>query len=183
MTTIETERLILRAPVLDDFEELARVGADPEVMRYLTVDGKPLSRFNAWQSFASIAGHWALRGYGMFMVRERGTGAFVGRVGPWFPEGWPDLEVGWTLGREMWGRGYASEAARACLDFVFDGLNRPYVCSLITPENVRSIRVAERLGERLEQETTLPHLPPDRKVLRYGISAAEWRSFGGKGLR
>lgn len=176
MTTLQTDRLILRPPVLDDFEDLARMGADPEVMRFLTADGQPLARFGSWQSFASIAGHWSLRGYGMFMVRERATGAFVGRIGPWWPEGWPGFEIGWTIRREMWGRGYASEAARACLTFAFDVLERPHVCSLIAPENVRSIRVAERIGERLESETTLPHLPATRKILLYGMTAERWRA-------
>ena len=97
MTTLETERLTLRQWTLEDFDDFAAMSADPEVMRFLAVDGKPLSRFAAWQGLSSNVGHWALRGFGMFAVVERSTGTFIGRAGPWQPEGWPDFEIGWTL--------------------------------------------------------------------------------------
>lgn len=87
MKTLETERLTLRMCSLEDFEGYAAMGADPEVMRFLSVDGKPMPRFAAWQSFSAQVGHWHLRGYGMFTVIERATGSFVGRIGPWQPEG------------------------------------------------------------------------------------------------
>jgi RimJ/RimL family protein N-acetyltransferase len=103
---IETDRLLLRPPVLEDFEGLARLLADPNVAKSLSTNGRPRNRFEAWQSFAGQVGHWQLRGFGMFVVFERATGAFVGRVGPWFPEGWPGLEVGWSLISDYWGRGY-----------------------------------------------------------------------------
>ena len=83
MTKLETDRLILRPCILEDFEGYAVMAADPDVMRYLSVDGKPLSRFAAWQSFSGQVGHWSLRGFGMFTVIERASGDFVGRVGPW----------------------------------------------------------------------------------------------------
>ena len=107
-------------------------------------------------------------------IGEKGF-AFVGQVGPWRPEGWPDLEVGWTLRSEFWGRGYATEAARAAVRYAFEELRAPRVISLITPANVRSIAVAERLGERLDGEISLPHLPPDRPVLQYAVERSEWR--------
>jgi RimJ/RimL family protein N-acetyltransferase len=174
MITLQTERLILRPWSLDDFEPLAAISADPEVMRYLAADGKPLSRFGAWQSLASMVGHWGLRGFGMFAAVERSTGKLLGRFGPWQPEGWPDFEIGWTLGSQYWGKGYATEAARRCLEYAFTEMKRDHIVSLILPENVRSIRVAERLGERLEATVTLPHMPPDRPVLQYGLTRDDW---------
>jgi RimJ/RimL family protein N-acetyltransferase len=167
MRKLETQRLMLRPCVLQDFEAYAAMWGDPEVMRHLSGDGKPLSRFAAWQSFSGQIGHWSLRGFGMFSVIERANEDLVGCVGPWQPEGWPDFEIGWILRSQFWGRGYASEAATACLRYAFTDLDRLHVISLITPENRRSIGVAKRIGEHLEGEVRLPHLPPDKKVLQY----------------
>ena len=71
---------------------------------------------------ALAMGHWAIRGYGFFSVEHRETGAWVGRIGPWYPEGWPGPEVGWTLSPDHRGRGYATEAARASVEFAFTEL-------------------------------------------------------------
>jgi RimJ/RimL family protein N-acetyltransferase len=170
---LQTERLILRRWRIEDFDDFAAMSADPDVMRFLTPDGQPLSRFAAWQAFCAIVGHWQMRSYGLFAVVERTTRRFVGRVGPWFPEGWPEFEIGWTIRSEFWGQGYATEAARKAIEFAFTELNRDHLVSFILPENARSIRVAERLGERLEGTTGLPHLL-NRHVLQYGLSRAEW---------
>ena len=104
---------------------------------------------------------------------ERSSGDLVGRIGPWQPEGWPGFEIGWTLRTGYWGRGYATEAVNQCIRYAFTTLDRSHVISLIHPANVRSIRVAERVGERLEGETTI--LRPDNSVLQYGLSRDEWR--------
>lgn len=172
---METERLVLRQPVLEDFEGYVRLFSDREVARSLSIDGRPLSRYEAWRSFAGQVGHWQLRGYGMFSVYERGTGAFVGRVGPWYPEGWPGLEVGWSLLSSFWGRGYATEAAAASIGYAFSHLGQARVISLILPDNLRSIGVATRIGETLTGETTLPHIG-DRVVRIYSISREEWEA-------
>lgn len=176
--TLETERLILRPCELGDLEGFADMFGDPEVARFVTADGKPMPRFGAWQSLCSTVGHWALRGFGMFAVVERATGRFVGRVGPWAPEGWPGFEVGWTLTHAMWGKGYATEAASRCLEYSFTELNQPHVMSLILPDNIRSIHVAERLGQQSEGEATLPHIP-EKRVLQYGLSREVWRQRSG----
>ena len=171
---LETERLILRPFAIDDFDAFAAMYADPRVAEFVTEDGKPLSRFSAWRAFATIVGHWTLRGFGLFAVVERATGTFVGRIGPWQPEGWPGFEIGWTLRSEYWGRGYATEAVKRCIENAFTELDRSHISSFIAPENMRSIHVAERVGERLEGETVLPHMP-DRKVLQYGVSRSDWQ--------
>lgn len=146
--TLTTDRLVLRAFRDDDLDAYAAMCADPEVMRYLSATGDLLSREDAWRQLALFAGHWTLRGYGMWAVEERGSGRFVGRVGLHRPEGWPDLELGWSLCRGAWGRGYATEAARAAAGYAFRELKRTYLIHLILAQNVRSIRVAERLGAR-----------------------------------
>ena len=165
MVTLQTERLILRMFREEDFEQHAHICADPEVMRFL-VDGRPLDRFEAWRSMAMILGHWQLRGYGPWAVEERATGNLIGRIGFFYPEGWPGFELGWVLGRESWSKGYASEGARRALDHAFTEMGRDHVISLIDPENTASINVAERLGEKVEGQTELF----GHAVLIYGIS-------------
>jgi RimJ/RimL family protein N-acetyltransferase len=161
---LETERLVLRMFREADFESYARIFSDPEVMRYLG-DGKPLDRHEAWRSMAFHLGHWTLRGYGMWAVEEKASGALVGRIGLLNPDGWPGFELGWALGREHWGRGYATEGARRALAYAFTELGRGHVISVILPENGASIRVAERLGERLESRAALF----GREALIYGV--------------
>lgn len=146
---LTTERLCLRGLRSDDLDAYARMYADPEVMRFLE-NGRPLDRAAAFRSMAVHLGHWQLRGYGQWALEDRGTGDFVGRAGLWQPEGWPGLEVGWVLDRRSWGRGLATEAGRAAVDYAFRRLGAEKVISLIQPDNHASIRVAQRLGQRYE---------------------------------
>jgi RimJ/RimL family protein N-acetyltransferase len=146
---IETERLVLRGWREDDFSAYAEMAADPEVMEFV---GGALEGPQAWRQMAMFAGHWLLRGYGTWAVERRADGAVLGRAGLWNPEGWPALEVGWTLARHAWGHGYATEAARAAIEWTWSELGAPRLISLIAPENARSIRVAERLGMHLDRD-------------------------------
>jgi len=161
---LHTERLRLRAFHGGDLEEYARMCADPEVMKYIGT-GVTLTRAESWRSMAGILGHWKLLGYGMFAVERRDTGQLIGRAGFLDPPDSPGFELGWLLGREHWGRGFAVEAARRALAYAFDELGRDRVISLIRPGNHRSIRVAEALGERLAGEIELL----GSKALRYEI--------------
>lgn len=161
--TLETDRLKLRGWRNEDFDEYAELCADAEVMRFL--GGKPLDQLEAWRHFAFLVGHWELRGYGHWVVEEKSTGKLAGRVGFLYPVGWPGFEIGWTLKREFWGKGYASEAARRALQYGFNELDKPHIISLIHPENKASIQVAERLGETIEGKTELF----GHDVLIYGI--------------
>lgn len=167
---LETERLLLRMWRESDFEAYARICADPEVMRHL--GGKPYSRLEAWRHMAYLVGHWQLRGYGHWAVEEKASGELIGRLGFFNPEGWPGFEIGWTLGRASWGKGYATEGARRALTYAFEEMNREHVISLIHRENSGSIKVAERLGEEIEGETEVLGIP----VLIYGISRERWRA-------
>ncbi len=166
---METERLVLRMFRESDTDAYAEMVADPEVMRFL--GGSPLPRAEAWRNMAMVLGHWHLRGYGTWAVEEKGSGELGGRIGCWQPEGWPGLEVGWALRRRFWGRGYATEAARASMDYAFNELGQTRVISLIDPENVNSIRVAERLGEKPEGEWEVF----GTKVIIYAVGREEFR--------
>lgn len=169
-TVLETERLLLRMFRESDADAYAEMLGDAEVMRFL--GGKPLSRVEAWRNLALIVGHWQLRDYGFWAVEEQASGEMVGRVGCWRPEGWPGLEVGWALRRRFWGRGYATEAERASVEYAFTNLGQTHVISLIAPENAASIRVAERLGEKPEGEWDVF----GTKVIIYGIGRGEWET-------
>ena len=147
---LRTERLLLREFRGDDFADYAALVGDPDVTRFLG-DGRALGREDAWRQMAMFAGHWQLRGFGVWAVEERESGRFIGRIGCFEPEGWPAFEIAYTLSPRVWGRGYAPEGARAALRWAHDVLGRRGVTSVIRPENVRSIRVAERLGARFDR--------------------------------
>ncbi len=151
MTSLETERLLLRPFREEDLDAYAQMCADPEVMRYIGA-GVPLSREESWRQMAMFLGHWELRGYGIWAAQEKSSGELLGRVGLYNPEGWPGLEVGWLLERDAWGNGYATEAGQASLDWAFSELGADHVISLIRPDNTASIAVARRIGESYERE-------------------------------
>jgi RimJ/RimL family protein N-acetyltransferase len=165
--TLETERLLLRWLREDDFGQYAKMCRDPEVMRFL--GGQPLTDLEVWRQMAYFMGHWHFRGYGIWAVEEKSTGNLVGRIGFLNPIGWPAFELGWTLGRDSWGKGYATEGARRALTYAFTDLGRDHVISLIAPANVASARVAERLGEKVEGKTELF----GDEVLIYGIGRTQ----------
>jgi RimJ/RimL family protein N-acetyltransferase len=160
---LHTDRLVLRAFTPDDFEPFAQIVSDPEVVQYLD-DGVPISREECWRGIALFIGHWHLRGYGWWAVEDRRSGDFLGRIGLYNPEGWPGIEIGWLLRRDKWGAGLATEGATAALTFAFDVVGATHVISLIDARNTRSIRVAEKIGERYEHDTN----HKDRALAVYG---------------
>ena len=147
--------------------------ADAENSQFI---GGPQARAVAWRGFIAMAGAWQIQGFAMFSVIEKASGRWVGRLGPWFPEGWPGREVGWGLLREFWGRGYATEGASAAMDYAFDVLDWPDVIHAIDPRNAASAGVAGRLGSRPLRTAQLP--PPFEQVTVdiWGQSRAEWRA-------
>lgn len=167
---IETERLILRDIDPErDFEDWARAMGDERTVRY--TEGRVLDRARSWRHMAATIGHWQIRGYGFFSVEEKASGEWVGRVGPFFPEGWPAPEIGWTISPDHWNKGYATEAARAALDYVFNTLEWSRVIHVIIQGNERSIAVAEKIGSRLlRTQQGLPGVT-DEEVLIYGQGA------------
>ena len=149
---LETERLRLRGLRASDYAEYEAMVSDEETARYV---GGVLSGTAAWLRMAAHVGHWQLRGFGHWALEERSTGRFVGRTGLWCPEGWPELEVGWTVVRSSWGLGYATEAGRAAVEWGRTELGLRRIASVISPENARSIAVAEKLGMSFDRSTVL----------------------------
>ena len=171
--TLETERLILRPPRAEDLDAWAAFAADEVAARFL---GGPQERHGAWRSLASMAGSWALYGYGPFSIIEKSSGRWVGRLGPWRPEGWPGGEILWGVAREAWGRGYAPEGAAAAIDWTFDTLGWDEVIHCIDPENAASIAVARKLGSRLLRPARLPKPYDVFPVEAWGQSREAWRA-------
>ena len=171
--TLHTDRLILRPPAAEDFDAYAALMADAEAVRFI---GGQQGRSQAWRSWASIIGAWTLNGHSMFSVIDRASGQWVGRLGPWVPDGWPGPEVGWTIVREHWGRGLATEGASAALDWVFDHAGWTEVVHCIDPANTPSIAVAGRLGSRRLRTATLPPPLQHMTVEVYGQTREDWRA-------
>jgi len=167
---LTTERLLLRSLRASDLDDYAAMYADREVLRYLAGGPEPWDRCRSWRQMALLVGHWQLVGSGMWAMEHRGSGAFVGMVGFAAPEGWPGFELAWALSRQWWGHGYATEGARAALAHAFNTLEKDRIMSLVHPENRASIRVAERIGERLQG--CINHL--GREMLSYGLDRATY---------
>jgi RimJ/RimL family protein N-acetyltransferase len=170
---LETERLLLRPPTQEDFPAYADMMADGEHVRFI---GGAQSRAAAWRMWATFAGSWSLLGFGMFSVIEKASGQWLGRIGPWVPDGWPANEVGWGLSRGASGKGYGLEAASATMDFAFDVLGWADVIHIIAPENAASASLAARLGSTNLGPTQMP--PPfDHYIVdAWGQSADQWRA-------
>ncbi|THD57746.1 GNAT family N-acetyltransferase [Phenylobacterium sp.] len=168
---LETDRLILRAPIAEDFEAYAAWAADEEVMRHI---GGAQSRPVAWRGLCSVVGAWQIRGFSMFSLLEKSTGRWVGRLGPWQPEGWPGSEVGWALNRDCWGKGYAREGAAACMDYVFDVLGWAEAIHTIEPENTASQAVAKALGSTLKGPAKMPPPYEDSKAEIWSQTRDAW---------
>ncbi|MDE2487299.1 MAG: GNAT family N-acetyltransferase [Alphaproteobacteria bacterium] len=174
---LETDRLILRPPGAEDFEPWAAFSADEEAMRHL---GGAQPRALAWRGMCTIAGAWTVNGFSMFSVIEKATGRWIGRLGPWRPEGWPGTEVGWGLVREAWGKGYATEGASAAIDWAFDALGWTEVVHTIEPANVNSQKVAQRLGSTLLRQAQMPPPFAGQVLDVWGQSREQWRARRGR---
>lgn len=171
--TLETARLILRPTALEDLEGFVTLIGDPESARFI---GGLQPRSMAWRAMCAMAGSWVLNGYAMFSVIEKATGRWVGRVGPWMPDGWPGPEIGWGLLREFWGHGYATEATVATMDWAFEHLGWTEVIHSIAPENKASQQVAIRLGSRLLGPGKLPPPHDTTPMEIWGQDRDTWRA-------
>lgn len=151
---VETARLRLREWREGDLDAFASMSADPEVMRHIG-SGETVDRNGTWRVLAGFAGHWALRGCGMWAVERKADGAFIGRIGLHHPPYWPCLELGYVLARAAWGQGFAREGAAAALAWALRELPAQRLTSFIRPGNTASERVALALGARHEGRADL----------------------------
>lgn len=164
---IETERLLLRPWRDDDADRdaYARLCADRQVMRHIGV-GVTLDRAQAAEQLGNVVAHWREHGYGLRAAVERDSGETIGFVGvaragqPGVRPG--DVEIGWRLARDRWGRGYATEGARAVRDHAFAQLRLARLVAFVRPANDPSINVMRKLGMRLEKQSLCSHGLPMR---------------------
>jgi RimJ/RimL family protein N-acetyltransferase len=146
---LESPRLILRPFEHADWPALHAHYADPACTRFTF--GRSLSEGESWRAMASMAGHWALRGYGPYALQDKASGAVIGAAGLWYPNDWPEPEIKWALSRAYWGQGYASEAVRAVQAMALAAAPEQPLISFINADNAASIRLAQAVGAHLEE--------------------------------
>lgn len=165
---IETPRLLLRRFAAEDLDDFVALHADPEVTRFV----RALNRDEAEERLRKDEDEWAARGHGLLALFDKESGAFLGRAGL---KHWPqfeETEVGWVLRRDAWGRGYATEAGEACVEWAFAEFEMPYLTAMISTGNTPSIAVAERLGFSSLREDRLLGEP----VVVYALHRSDKRS-------
>jgi len=167
--TLETERLVLRAPGRDDFPAFAAYCTSPRAtFSFGTIDAE-----RAWAEFAAAIGSWSLMGFGAWSIEDRVTGTYCGEVLLQHPAHFPEPELGWTLMEEAEGKGIAFEAATAARDWFAEHHADKSLVSYITPGNTRSEALATRLGATLDRNAPLPdgETPAETAVYRHGRAA------------
>lgn len=162
---LTADRLVLRAPQASDWPEFRKffLSQRSEFVRSTDIDSD-----RAWRVFASIIGHWVLRGWGSFVFTLKGDDTPIGSCGPWFPEGWPEREIGWMIWDEAYlGEGYAQEAAEAAIRFAYEELGWDSAVSYVDTRNLPSIRLAERLGAVPDPDATGPQTDDGETLVIY----------------
>jgi len=170
---IETPRLILRPPRLVDLDAWAEMMLDEPAARFI---GGVMPRSVCWRQLMTLIGAWHAHGFAMFSVIEKESRRWIGRVGPWQPDGWPGTEIGWAISRDRWGQGYAGESAAAAADWAFATLGWSRMIHSIAPANVASQRVAQKLGSKHLGAGTLPAPYEFNPIEIWGQTREEWRS-------
>ena len=145
---LETRRLVLRGPEAQDYPDFKATFSSYR-SRFM---GGPLNGYEAWMLYAAEIGHWAIRGYGMWMIHDRATARTLGMAGGWFPAKWPEREIAWIIWPGEAGRGYALEATHAVRHHLYEMAGWDGAVSYIDPKNLDSIRLAERLGCTKDRE-------------------------------
>jgi len=137
--------------------------------------GGVMPRAVCWRQLMTMIGAWHSQGFAMFSVIEKETRRWIGRVGPWQPEGWPGTEIGWAIARDRWGSGYAVEAAIEAANWAFETLGWVHIIHSIAPDNLASQRVAQKLGSRNLGPGQLPPPYQNDAVDLWGQTRDEWR--------
>lgn len=170
--SLRTERLLLRAPKIEDFEAYAAFRSDPVRTALL---GGPFTRDQAFGQLANIIGQWQLRGFGRWIVADGETDAAMGVVGLYYPLSWPEPEIAWSVFADAEGRGIAFEAAQAARAYAYEELGWTTAISLITEDNSRSAALAKRMGAKPDGAFPIPG--------EEDVVATIWRHPGPEALR
>jgi RimJ/RimL family protein N-acetyltransferase len=175
VSELQTPRLLLRPWRAEDLDPYARMCADPDVMRYMP---KTMSREESSQQLSGFLSHWEERGFGLWAVEEKASGAFIGRIVLMVHDDWPEgehkTEVGWMLDRHYWWRGLATEGALASVGYGFEELGLERIISITLPENAASRRVMEKVGLTYRGSTCWR----DHVVVWYAADRRKWGTGG-----
>jgi len=184
--TLRTERLLLRRWTDEDRDVFAQISADPEVMRYRPA---PLSRHESDALIDETEASFDKNGFGLWALERIEDGRLLGFTGfgtsDFHAAFCPAVDIGWTLARDMWGHGYATEGAVAALDFAFDHLQLDEVVAHTTQLNERSRAVMRRLGMTHDpgDDFDAPWYQPGhprRRFVLYRLKVADWRGQGSR---
>jgi RimJ/RimL family protein N-acetyltransferase len=159
---LKTERLTLRMPRYDDFAHRLTFLASTRA----EFEGGPYDTLTAWRIFASEVGQWPLMGFGPFSMDDSKTGAYLGEVGIYQPQGYPEPELGWFVTEAAEGKGIAAEGAKAVLLWARQSFGWDHIDNYIDPLNARSIALAQRLGGR---QVAAPGADPTDMVMRHDL--------------
>jgi RimJ/RimL family protein N-acetyltransferase len=175
VSELQTARLLLRPWRAEDLNPYARMCADSDVMRYMP---KTMTREESSQQVSQFISHWQERGFGLWAVEEKASGAFIGRIGLMVHDDWPEgehkTEVGWILDRPYWGRGLATEGALASVGYGFEELGLERIISITLPENAVSRRVMGKAGLTYRGSTCWRN----HDVVWYAADRGEWGAGG-----
>ena|SRR5687768_8877178 len=158
MISVETPRLLLRLPDESDAGPFVIIHQDREVLEHkqVTLTAPPGGIEVGVRNVNRMRRHWHQQGFGQWAVVEKSNGQVIGCVGLYHAEGWPGVDLNWIFHRERWGQGLATEACLAALQWAWRSTDIDHIISLIAPANLRSIRVATKVGEVFEREAQDP---------------------------
>ena len=168
---LETPRLNLRPTRAEDLDGYIELMSDADHVQFIGGAAPPST---VWRQMMTVAGAWALQGFGFFSVLEKESGRWVGRLGPWEPHGWPGHEIGWSILKSEAGKGYVTEGSAAAMDWAFETLGWDDVIHCIAPDNIASQKVAERLGSTNLGPTRMPEPYQDLPVDAWGQTREQW---------
>jgi len=170
---IETERLLLRTYKADDLETVYRLASDPHITRFFP-DGSNISREDVLSSLPRRVERWEKQGFGQFGVFEKQTEKLIGYCGLQYLDNTPEVEIYYGLFHEYWGKGIATEAARAVLDFGFEQVKLARIVGVTHPKNIASQKILQKIG--LKREKTARFY--DMDVVYFAVSAEEYWKNG-----
>lgn len=147
---IKTKRLNLRQFINEDWLDIHQYYSDKEATKFTF--GRSLSEGESWRAMASMMGHWQLRGYGPYALEDKVSKKIIGIAGFWYPNDWPEPEIKWALIRQYWGKGYASEAARAIQETALKYIPEIPLISFIHSDNSASIKLALNINAVFEKQ-------------------------------
>ena len=143
---LRSQRLTLRKPTIDHYSYYHNMLSDSEVAKFINRDGRPYGIVESWRNFCREVGEWELQKMGLYSVFLTGSEEYVGKVGIRYPAGWPSYEIHWVIKRSSWGQGFAFEASETCIKTFKNTMEEDKLIALINEENLKSIKLATRLG-------------------------------------